>query len=370
MGLWGWWIDTGWHNVQINPNLRPGGLGEAKGLKEAIPCQVVMRRLKLGRGGGGGSGRMRMGQGVARVDRAEETQVEWSTLISLLPARHVRIEIKTKNPKWLTKNGTRGGWGVGVIPPAGMVTAAAGWLDGWCMVTVAHALVHGIRGTVSNLLFRLYVGQEWLSPATLRMGGVQEEQEVDWHYIAALRSLNQLLFCLPISAMSLCLYLHEVTGPSPNCKIRQCACRKRNVGKKKTIFVVFICLLQKHLFGTWKWCRTSSTSVIVHHIWTPVEHFNGKVTTQNWTNWVLPCYLPNPAEVQGSNSLFHFVKGQTSKRDPMQHSSEGCESQQFTQSIFFCTCAALKHTAPSTVQTPFKYRNYKHCLHHEHFIAN
>lgn len=46
------------------------------------------------------------------------------------------------------------------------------------MVTVAHALVHGIRGTVSNLLFRLYVGQEWLSPATLSMGGAREEEEV------------------------------------------------------------------------------------------------------------------------------------------------------------------------------------------------
>lgn len=55
-----------------------------------------------------------------------------------------------------------GGWGV---------TVAAGHLDGWCMVTVAHAhaLVHGIRGTVANRLFRLYVGQEWLSPAALSM---------------------------------------------------------------------------------------------------------------------------------------------------------------------------------------------------------
>lgn len=50
---------------------------------------------------------------------------------------------------------------------AGMVKVAAGRLDGWCMVTVAHALVHGIRGTVGNRLFRLYVGQEWLSPAAL-----------------------------------------------------------------------------------------------------------------------------------------------------------------------------------------------------------
>lgn len=56
------------------------------------------------------------------------------------------------------------------------------------MVTVAHALVHGIRGTVSNLLFRLYVGQEWLSLATLSTGGVSEleGEEVDWCYIAAL----------------------------------------------------------------------------------------------------------------------------------------------------------------------------------------
>ena len=50
------------------------------------------------------------------------------------------------------------------------------------MVTVAHALVHGIRGTVSNLLFRLYVGQEWLSLATLSTGGAPEREgeEVDW----------------------------------------------------------------------------------------------------------------------------------------------------------------------------------------------
>lgn len=57
---------------------------------------------------------------------------------------------------------------------AGTVTVAAGGLGGWCMVTVAHALVHGIRGTVSNLLFRLYVGQEWLSLATLSTGGALE----------------------------------------------------------------------------------------------------------------------------------------------------------------------------------------------------
>lgn len=55
------------------------------------------------------------------------------------------------------------------------------------MVTVAHALVHGgIRGTGSNLLFSLYVGQDWLSPATLSMGGAREEQEVDRHYGAAI----------------------------------------------------------------------------------------------------------------------------------------------------------------------------------------
>ena len=60
------------------------------------------------------------------------------------------------------------------------------------MVTVAHALVHGIRETVSNLLFRLYVGQEWLSLATLSTGGApeQEGKEVDWHYIAALSLLR------------------------------------------------------------------------------------------------------------------------------------------------------------------------------------
>lgn len=63
------------------------------------------------------------------------------------------------------------------------------------MVTVAHALVHGIRGTVSNLLFRLYVGQEWLSPATLSTGGAPEREgeEVDWCYVAALSSLQSAL---------------------------------------------------------------------------------------------------------------------------------------------------------------------------------
>lgn len=71
------------------------------------------------------------------------------------------------------------------------MTEAAGGLAGWCMVTVARALVHGIRGTVGNLLFRLYVGQEWLSPATLSTAGAPERagEEVDWCYIAALRSL-------------------------------------------------------------------------------------------------------------------------------------------------------------------------------------
>lgn len=53
------------------------------------------------------------------------------------------------------------------------------------MVTVAHALVHGIRGTVSNLLFKLYVGQEWLSLATLSTGGALEleGEEVDYSFI-------------------------------------------------------------------------------------------------------------------------------------------------------------------------------------------
>ena len=69
------------------------------------------------------------------------------------------------------------------------------------MVTVAHALVHGIRGTVSNLLFRPYVGQEWLSPATLSTGGAPERdgEEVDRRYVAALGSLE--------SPRSLCVYL-------------------------------------------------------------------------------------------------------------------------------------------------------------------
>lgn len=80
------------------------------------------------------------------------------------------------------------------------------------MVTVAHALVHGIRGTVSNLLFRLYVGQEWLSPATLSMGGAREEEEVDWHYIAALSLLESPLFLrFSISVVSLYLYLHKAS---------------------------------------------------------------------------------------------------------------------------------------------------------------
>ena len=76
------------------------------------------------------------------------------------------------------------------------------------MVTVAHALVHGIRGTVSNLLFRLYVGQEWLSPATLSTGGApeREREEVDWRYIAALSSLQSPL--VPNPPLSLYLYLH------------------------------------------------------------------------------------------------------------------------------------------------------------------
>lgn len=71
------------------------------------------------------------------------------------------------------------------------------------MVTVAHAPVHGIRGTVSNLLFRLYVGQEWLSLATLSTGRAlqQEGEEVDWHYIAALR----FLFCIYLSLVPLLL---------------------------------------------------------------------------------------------------------------------------------------------------------------------
>lgn len=56
------------------------------------------------------------------------------------------------------------------------------------MVTVAHAPVHGIRGTGSNLLFRLYVGQEWLSLATLSTGGAAEleGEEADGCYRAAL----------------------------------------------------------------------------------------------------------------------------------------------------------------------------------------
>lgn len=62
--------------------------------------------------------------------------------------------------------GRAGVFGGGLVG-TGIVTVAAGRLDGWYMVTVAHALVHGIRGTFGNRLFRLYVGQEWLSPAAL-----------------------------------------------------------------------------------------------------------------------------------------------------------------------------------------------------------
>lgn len=47
---------------------------------------------------------------------------------------------------------TKSVWGGGGV---GRVAVAAGRLDGWCVVTVAHALVHGIRGTVGNRLFRL-----------------------------------------------------------------------------------------------------------------------------------------------------------------------------------------------------------------------
>lgn len=173
MGLWGWWIDTGWHKVQINPNLRPGGLGEAEGLEEAIPCQVVMRRLKLGEGGGASGG---WGwDSVAREDR--ERDLRGMKYFDIL-ASGVLCSDRNKTWKWLTKSrnieDVRGsGWGgYTASRTAGMVTVAAGWLGGWCMVTVAHALVHGIRGTVSNLLFRLYVGQEWLSPSTLSTGGV------------------------------------------------------------------------------------------------------------------------------------------------------------------------------------------------------
>lgn len=56
------------------------------------------------------------------------------------------------------------GLGGGLVG-TGIVTT--GRLGGWYMMTVAHALVHGIRGTFGNRLFRLYVGQEWLSPAAL-----------------------------------------------------------------------------------------------------------------------------------------------------------------------------------------------------------
>lgn len=64
---------------------------------------------------------------------------------------------------WVAGLGFFGGGLVGT----GIVTVATGRLGGWYMMTVAHALVHGIRGTFGNRLFRLYVGQEWLSPAAL-----------------------------------------------------------------------------------------------------------------------------------------------------------------------------------------------------------
>lgn len=74
------------------------------------------------------------------------------------------------------------------------------------MVTVAHALVHGgIRGSGSNLLFSLYVGQDWLSPATLSMGGAREEQEVDRHYVAAISFAPRR----PVFLAVFCTFLHR-----------------------------------------------------------------------------------------------------------------------------------------------------------------
>lgn len=57
-----------------------------------------------------------------------------------------------------------GGWGGGRDRNSDGGCRAIG---GWYMRTVAHAPVHRIRGTFGNRLFRLYVGQEWLSPAAL-----------------------------------------------------------------------------------------------------------------------------------------------------------------------------------------------------------
>lgn len=60
-----------------------------------------------------------------------------------------------------------GVWGA---QPAESAAGAAGRLASGRTATAAQALVHGIRGAVGNLLFRLYVGQEWLSTATLSTG--------------------------------------------------------------------------------------------------------------------------------------------------------------------------------------------------------
>lgn len=124
---------------------------------------------------------MSLGKTERERQREKEMRDERSISVTRLSACFIRIEIKPQIQSDRPKNQKQGqcsGIGVGA---AGTVTVAAGCLGGWCMVTV----VHGIRGTVSNLLFRLYVGQEWLSPATLSTAGAAEREgeEVDWCYI-------------------------------------------------------------------------------------------------------------------------------------------------------------------------------------------
>lgn len=117
------------------------------------------------------------------------------------------------------------------------------------MVTVAHALVHGIRGTVGNLLFSLYVGQDWLSPATLSMGGAREEQEVDRHYIAAIGSAESPSFS------PLVFYLHSISN-NKNC----CAVEKITVWRRKEICLYLNGFLKNVFFVKFEVCSTTQRS--------------------------------------------------------------------------------------------------------------
>lgn len=155
--------------------------------------------------------RVLLGKTVRERDREGKKDV-WVKYFDITTSSTLYLDIwNIENPKLPTKNRSnvrdRGASGT-----QGTVMVAEGWLGGWCMVTVAHALVHGIRGTVSNLLFRLYVGQEWLSLATLSTGGVPElgGEEVNWCYLAAFCSIESpltfymlvcYLFAFPLCSM-------------------------------------------------------------------------------------------------------------------------------------------------------------------------